>query len=264
MARVRPAVFTMGSSRREQGRRSNETLREIVLKRPFYMGVSEVTNGEFRNFLAKHNSGSLKSWNLNERKLPVVQISWNEAALFCNWLSEKDNLPQVYHKKGEILVAQEPLSTGYRLPTEAEWEYCVRFSNNKATLVFPWGNTFPPKVKSLNIADLSAKNLLPNYLDNYDDSYPVTAHPASFKANALGLFDFGGNTSEWCHDYYSIYSYSPDKSYQDPTGPQQGNHHLVRGSSWRDASISSLRSAYRDYSSDKHDYVGFRICRYAE
>ena len=261
---INPRSYTMGSSRREQGRRSNETLRNIVLKRPFYMGVREVTNREFRAFLAGHDSGSFKGYSLNRDEQPVVQVTWEQAAQFCNWLSEKEKLPQVYIKKGDKLLAQEPLLTGYRLPTEAEWEYSARFANNKLTLIYPWGDTFPPTTKTLNIADLSTKDLLPAYLGKYDDDYPITAPVSSFKANALGLFDLGGNVAEWCHDYYSIYSYSPSALYQDPTGVEQGKHHLVRGSSWRQSSISVLRCAYRDYSDDKRNDLGFRICRYAQ
>jgi formylglycine-generating enzyme required for sulfatase activity len=261
---INPRSYTMGSSRREQGRRSNETLRKIVLKRPFYMGAREVTNGEFRDFLASHDSGSFKGYSLNRDEQPVVQVTWEQAAQFCNWLSKKEKLPQVYIKKGDKLLAEEPLLTGYRLPTEAEWEYSARFASNELSLIYPWGDTFPPRSKTLNIADLSTKDLLPAYLGNYDDDYPITAPVSSFKANALGLFDLGGNVAEWCHDYYSIYSYSPSALYQDPTGTEQGKHHLVRGSSWRQSSISVLRCAYRDYSSDKRNDLGFRICRYAQ
>jgi formylglycine-generating enzyme required for sulfatase activity len=261
---IQPTSFTMGSSRREQGRRSNESLREVVLKRPFYMGLREVTNKEFRRYLASHDSGSFKSHSLNQEGQPAVQVSWEQAALFCNWLSEKEKLPPVYKKQGGKLLPQEPLSAGYRLPTEAEWEYCVRFGTNKASLVYPWGNSFPPTANTLNIADVSAKDLLPAYLDKYRDGYPVAAPPGSFKANALGLYDAGGNVAEWCHDYYSIYSYAPNQRYEDPTGPQEGKHHLVKDSSWRQSSISILRSAYRDYSDDKRIDVGFRICRYAQ
>jgi formylglycine-generating enzyme required for sulfatase activity len=228
------------------------------------MGVREVNNREFREFFASHDSGSFKGLSLNRDEQPVVQVSWEQAALFCNWLSEKEGLPQVYIKKGEKLLAQDPLSTGYRLPTEAEWEYSARFASNKISLIYPWGDTFPPSSKVLNIADLSTKDLLSAYLGKYDDDYRVTAPVSSFKPNALGLFDLGGNVAEWCHDYYSIYSFSPTALYQDPTGSQQGKHHLVRGSSWQQSSISALRCAYRDYSDDKRIDLGFRICRYAK
>ena len=259
---IKPAPFTMGASRREQGRRSNETLRKVELKRPFYMGVREVSNKEFREFLAKHHSGWFKQQDLNRDELPVVQVTWEQAALFCNWLSEKASLPPSYVKRDGKWVAADPMGAGYRLPTEAEWEYCARYEKDEATLKYPWGNNFPPTGKSGNFADASAKDLLPNYLPNYNDGYPGPAPPGVFKPNRLGLYDLGGNVAEWCHDYYTIYSYSGQKVILDPLGPKEGAHWVVKGSSWKHSSISSLRLAYRDYSNEKRPDVGFRVCRY--
>jgi formylglycine-generating enzyme required for sulfatase activity/archaellum component FlaG (FlaF/FlaG flagellin family) len=261
---VRPSAFTMGSSRRQQGRRSNETFRKVVLKRPFYMGTKEVTNKEFREFLRSHHSGDYKGYSLNRGEQPVVQVTWQEAAQFCNWLSEKDSLPPAYVSRGGKLVAAEPLTTGYRLPTEAEWEYCVRFNGTQATLKYPWGGTFPPQDGTVNIADKSAKTLLKAVIETYDDGFPAAAPSGVFRPNSLGLYDMGGNVSEWCHDFYTIYPYSTNKTYKDPTGPGEGKHRVVRGASWKDSSISMLRSAYRDYSSEKREDLGFRLCRYAE
>jgi formylglycine-generating enzyme required for sulfatase activity len=261
---VRPGPFTMGSSRREQGRRTNETLRKIILQRPFYMGKREVTNKEFKKFLTSHNSGSFKGQRLSQDDQPVVQVTWEQAALFCNWLSVKENLPPVYVKKGGRLVAAESIGTGYRLPTEAEWEYCARFTKNKDSIKYPWGNQFPPTSVSGNYADTSAKKLLPAYIENYNDGYPVTAPAAKFNANGLELHNLGGNVAEWCHDFYTIYTYNTNKAHIDPTGPPDGKHHVVKGASWKYASMSKLRLAYRDYSDAKRPDLGFRICRYAK
>jgi formylglycine-generating enzyme required for sulfatase activity len=261
---VRPTSFTMGSSRREQGRRTNETIRKVILKRPFYMGVREITNREFREFLAQHNSGAFKQHSLNRDDLPVVQVSWEQAALFCNWLSQQESLPLSYIKQGGNMVPVEPLKTGYRLPTEAEWEYCARRNGEAVSQKYPWGDGFPPPSGSGNFADLSAKDLLPNYLDGYNDGYPVSAPPAQFAPDELGFYDLGGNVAEWCHDYYFIYPYSNQAVYEDPTGPKEGKHRVVRGSSWKHSSISALRSAYRDYSENERVDLGFRICRYLD
>jgi formylglycine-generating enzyme required for sulfatase activity len=264
LALVRPSAYTMGSSRREQGRRSNETLRKIVLQRPFYMGITEVTNREFRAFLANHSSGTFKTESLDHDDQPVVGITWEQAALFCNWLSAKESLPPVYIREAGGLVAAEPLGTGYRLPTEAEWEYCARFHPGGVDLKYPWGSTFPPQNKTVNIADTAARDILPAFLEAYTDGYAVSAPVGSFAANALGLYDMAGNVAEWCHDHYGIYSDQAGKEYLDPTGPKEGKHWVVRGSSWQHASISALRSAYRDYSSGSRPDLGFRICRYTE
>jgi formylglycine-generating enzyme required for sulfatase activity len=261
---IKSGSFTMGASRREQGRRSNETLRKVALKRPFYMGVREVTNKEFREYLAEHHSGWFKKLSLNRDEMPVVQVTWEQAALFCNWLSAKASLPPSYVKRDGKWVAAEPMGGGYRLPTEAEWEYCARYEKDKASLKYPWGNRFPPTPKSGNFADASAKDLLPNYLANYNDGYPGPAPPGVFKPNTLGLHDLGGNVAEWCHDYYTIYAYSGQKVIADPLGPMQGTHRVVKGSSWKDSSITALRLAYRDYSNGKRPDVGFRVCRYLD
>jgi formylglycine-generating enzyme required for sulfatase activity len=262
MKLIRPRGYTMGSSRREQGRRSNETLRSIDLQRPFYIGLREVTNKEFRQYSSNHHSGEFKSHNLNSPELPVAGVTWEQAALFCNWLSTREGLPPIYVLKGGQLVSANPVGIGYRLPTEAEWEYCARFDKEKVDLKYPWGNHFPPGPKSGNFADESARDLLALYLMGYNDGHPAIAPPEKFKANLLGLYDLGGNAAEWCHDYYSIYPYDAAKVYRDPVGPAEGKHHVIRGSSWQQSSISALRSAYRDYSDGKRVDLGFRVARY--
>jgi formylglycine-generating enzyme required for sulfatase activity len=259
---IQPGTFVMGASRREQGRRSNETLRKIILQQPFYMGIKEVTNREFREFQAKHESGTVGRYSLNRDELPVVRVTWKQAALFCNRLSKKESLPPFYIQEGDRLVAAKPFGTGYRLPTEAEWEYCARF-NNRGFVKYPWGNSYPPKGKSGNYADISTKDFLPNYLPNYNDGYAVTAPTGAFAPNVPGLYDLGGNVAEWCHDFYSIYPYRAGKTYRDPKGPEQGKHHVVKGAGWKDSSISDLRLSYRDYSNKNRSDLGFRICRYA-
>ncbi len=259
---VQPRAFTMGSSRREQGRRSNETLRRIDLQRPFYMGLREVTNAEFRQFQSGHNSGKFENQSLDADPLAAVNITWKQAALFCNWLSIKESLPPVYSEKDGTLIVSDPIGIGYRLPTEAEWEYCARFNPGGTLLKYPWGFTFPPTGKAGNFGDISAKDLLPSYLQSYNDGYAVTAPPQKFSQSALGFYDLGGNATEWTHDYYSIYPYDAGKIYFDPRGPAEGKHHVVRGSGWMHSGISELRLSYRDYSSTKRPDLGFRVCRY--
>lgn len=228
------------------------------------MGVREVTNKEFKEFLSTHDSGSIQGNSLDGDDLPVVQVTWEQAALFCNWLSAKESLPLSYVRQNGELVAAEPLQTGYRLPTEAEWEYVARFNHGTASMKYPWGDTFPPPPRSGNFADVSTKDLLASYLAGYNDGYLLTAHPGSFEPSSLGLYDLGGNVAEWCHDYYGIYPYSSQEIYVDPTGPKEGRHRVIKGASWKDGSISELRLSYRDYSLEERNDVGFRIVRYLE
>jgi len=261
---IRPGAFMMGASRREQGRRSNETLRRVKLTRAFYMGLREVTNREFRSFEPRHNSGKIRETSLNLDEQPVVNVSWEQAALYCNWLSEKEGLPKVYEQRGEDVIAKRPMPNGYRLPTEAEWAYCARTTGSGGLLKFPWGDGFPPRAKSGNYADTSVSGILANYLEKYDDGFAGTAPPASFEPNAWGLYDLGGNVAEWCHDIYNIYAYEPDREFVDPVGPADGRFHVIRDAGWKDSSITELRLSYRHYGQGGRNDVGFRVCRYAD
>ena len=260
LKRVAPGAFAMGSSRREQGRRSNETLKQVRLTRGFYMGTREVTNGEFRQFLATHTSGTFKSQDLNRDDLPVVMVSWEQAALFCNWLSVKASLPPVYIQKDGRVVASDPLGKGYRLPTEAEWESSAR---QGVSGKYPWGEGYPPAPGAGNYADESAKGLIDVIIDGYNDGYPAAAPVGKFRPAATGLFDMGGNVAEWCHDYYAIET-DGEKEQSDPVGPREGAHRVVKGASWKSAGIAPLRIAFRDYNAGPRNDLGFRICRYAE
>lgn len=261
---INPGRFTMGASRREQGRRANESLRPVTLTRPFFLGVKEVTNKQFRRFLASHSSGTIQRFSLDGDDRPVVQITWEQAARYTNWLNAKESLPPAYIEKGDTLVAVDPIPTSYRLPTEAEWAWSARFAGRASASKYPWGASFPPTLESGNYADVSAQLIVANTLSEYDDHYPVTAPVARFKPNGLGLYDLGGNVAEWCHDYYTIYPSGETKAVNDPLGPKSGKHHVIRGSSWRQASISALRLTYRDYAEKGRPDVGFRIARYAE
>jgi formylglycine-generating enzyme required for sulfatase activity len=263
-----PVRFKMGTSRREPGRRSNETQYTVELTRSFYISKNEVTNTEFKRFRKEHDSGFENHSSLNLKDQPVTSISWNDAASYLNWLSRKDGLPPVYTEENGRMVAITPVPSGYRLPTEAEWAFAARYQGNIASvddpLKFPWGDERYPKEKCGNYADKSAEDFLPLIITDYDDGYKVTAPVARFPANALGIYDLGGNVSEWCHDIYDIQSGFSNKVLTDPSGPDSGKYHVVRGSSWRHGSITELRLSYRDYADKGRNDLGFRIVRYEE
>ena len=261
---VLPGEFTMGSSRREQGRRSNEVLRAVKLSAGFYLGTLEVTNAEFREFSPEHNSGFFSGVSLNEDDQPVVRVAWDEVAQFLNWLSITDGLQPVYEERQGTWVLVRPVRSGYRLPTEAEWAWASRFAEREEALIYPWGAELPPPDRTGNYADVSASQLLRTTLVTYNDSFQVAAPVGSFGPSALGFFDLGGNVSEWIQDYYEIATIGVEGIVKDPLGPEIGGLHVVRGSSWTSATLTNLRLAYRDYNGSAREDLGFRIARNLE
>ena len=263
MRLIEPGGFDMGASRREQGRRSNEVQRSIVLTRAVYIATHEVTNREFREFAPGHSSGIFDRFSLDEDDQPVVRVRWEDAARYCNWLSQRDGLPVAYVERTGKPVLSSPVTRGYRLPTEAEWVWVARYAGGRAERKYPWGQRLPPRQLSGNYADTSARDTLPNVLTGYRDDFPVSSPPGSFPPNERGLHDLGGNVSEWVHDFYEV-GLGGSKQETDPFGPNTGRYHVVRGSSWQDSSITELRFAYRDYGNEPRPHIGFRIARFAE
>jgi formylglycine-generating enzyme required for sulfatase activity len=261
---IDPRRIRMGASRREPGRRANETLRDVELTRPYYISTREVSNAQFRKFKANHRSGQVQGHNLEVDHHPAVNVGWEDAARYCNWLSEQDSRPAAYEMRGGKLVAVHPPTSGYRLPTEAEWTGAARYPDGANGLKYPWGSSLPVAANSGNYADVSAKGIVPVILSNYNDSFPVTAPVDSFGPNPLGLFNLGGNVAEWIHDYYTIYSSTGADVVRDPLGPAEGKFHVIRGSSWMHGTVTELRLSYRDYGDKPRPDVGFRIARYPE
>jgi len=256
--------FTAGASRRVPGRRANEALREIEISRPFYMAVREVSNREYRSFAKGHRSGGAGSANLEIDHHPVVRVSWNNAARYCNWLSEQESLPPVYAEKGGTMAPRSPLPAGYRLPTEAEWVWAARYDDEGHQRKYDWGNVLPIPQEAGNYGDRAADPILGDSLPNYSDGYAATAPVGSFRANQRGLHNMGGNVSEWVQDLYTIYTPSGGSVVVDPMGPSEGEYHVIRGASWMDDNVTELRLSYRDYGDEPRPDVGFRIARSAE
>lgn len=256
--------YTMGSPRREPGRRSNEAERVIELKRPFYLARFQVTNKEFREFRAEHMSGIFKDETLDLDRQPAARVGWSDAVAFCNWLSARDKLPPAYARRGDRLELIEPVTTGYRLPTEAEWEFAARHDGRAAVRKYPWGNDLPVPPRSGNWGDVSALYLTPVTITGYNDGFRVAAPVGSFPANPLGIHDLGGNVFEWTTDRYSIYVVGPEHVATNPVGPRPGDSYVIRGASWLTGKVPELRVASRDSGSSGRPDLGFRIARYVE
>lgn len=265
----KPFAFTMGASRREPGRRANETLREIDMTRLFYLSTHEVTNAQFRQFATGHDSGKFVEQDLNEDDMPVSSVGWHEAAAYCNWLSDAEGLPRFYEIEFGKVVDSNLNATGYRLPMEAEWAWAARTplqpdpnaTGTTNQLRFPWGPNLPPPDRHGNYADRSASALVGRIIFGYNDNHTAAAPIGTFKPNQRGLYDMGGNVAEWMHDFYAI---PGQQAVTNPVGPADGEYHVMRGSSWMHGTITELRYSFRDYGIQGRQDVGFRIARYAE
>ena len=252
--------FTMGSPRREAGRRANEAQRAVKLERRFYLALREVTNYEFRQFRQAHRSGFVLQQTLDLDRQPVVNVTWADAAEYCNWLSAKEGLAPAYKNEGGRLVPVVPATNGYRLPTEAEWEWAARGSTLRK---YPWGDALPVPPGAGNFADVTAQPLVSQFLADFDDGHAATAPVGSFTPNALGFYDLGGNVAEWTHDLYTVQP-ATGAAAVDPAAGGAGTLRVIRGSSWRHSAVTELRLAFRDYGDGKRNDLGFRIARYAQ
>ncbi|MFM1897615.1 MAG: hypothetical protein RLZZ385_2689 [Pseudomonadota bacterium] len=257
-----PGRFTMGASRREAGRRPNETLRDVVLEKPFYISLHEVTNGEFKRFRPEHSSGTYQQQSLDLERQPVVRVTWHDAALYANWLSAREGLPLFYNEVDGEITGFNPDSNGYRLPTEAEWEWIARTDGSGNSLRYPWGEQLPPPENAGNFADLSTRAFLGEIVQNYNDNYIISAPVGQFTENFHGVFDMAGNVAEWVHDFYGAAGAVGGATEVDPLGPEAGQFHTIRGSSWAHGSITELRLSFRDFGEEPRDDVGFRVARY--
>jgi len=265
MKLIYPGTFQMGASRREPGRQANEVLRNVSLERPFYLSLMEVTNAQFAQFDPEHSSGVVEGRTLSNNNQPVVRITWDQAALFCNWLSEQEGLDPFYMVEGDSVTGFNPESTGYRLPSEAEWAWAARVDGQPSSMLkFPWGAEMPPPANHGNYADISAGVFLGRIIANYNDGFLATSPVGSFAPNNSGFFDMGGNAAEWVHDFYGSTGQIGGRTETDPLGPTDGTYHVIRGSSWAHGTLTELRLSYRDYNNEVRDDVGFRVARYLE
>jgi formylglycine-generating enzyme required for sulfatase activity len=206
-----PGSFIMGS-----GQGNDFSAHPVILTKGFYLGKYEVTQEQYEKVMGK-NSSQFKG-----DKLPVVQVSWNDAVEFCDELNKKERIPRGWE---------------FALPTEAQWEYACRAGT---TTAYSWGDNITPQ------------------LANYNDSgINKTVEVGSYKANPWGFFDMHGNVWEWTADWRGDY---PSSSVIDPPGPSNGSSRVNRGGSWLHAG-TTLRSAYRSNHSpsSRNNFIGFRV-----
>ncbi len=218
----------------EPQRAEDEKQRRLTASADLYVGVTEVTNGEFRRFRPGHvTSGWDPEVDLNQDIHPVASVSWTEARAFCDWLSARSE-PHIE----------------YRLPTEEEWEY---FARSETTTAAFWGDDAGEAGRFANVADAtfaaSFARSLPESgerraaisIVETSDGFAEAAPVGSFLPNPWGLYDVIGNAWEWCA--------SPD-----PGRPNQG----ARGGSWANADWHSGHRAEAPIATKNYN-LGFRV-----
>lgn len=245
-----PGSFLMGSSKKESRRDINEIMRSVKITKHFYISKNLITEEEYSLF--KRSSKS---------NLPVNNISWIDAAKFCNWLSSKEGFENFYEIRNDQIISFNMDSKGYRLPTEAEWEYIAK-SNTPEKYIYSWGSD--RKITKLvgNIADVSTQGILSNFIDDYDDGYDERSPVGSFRSNQNEINDLTGNLSEWVNDFYSVEFVQQSKVFQDYIGPLAGTSRVIKGSNYYSSTPLQLGLSYRTYGNEPNDLVGFRIARW--
>jgi len=242
MALISGGVFKMGSPVNERDRFNIEGPQRNVTLKSFYLCVYEVTQKEFQDLMGINNS------TFKGEKLPVDMVSWYEAVEYCNRLSRKERLKPAYTiTKDEVIWDRS--ANGYRLPTEAEWEYACR------------AGTSTPFYTGSNITTSQA---------NYDGNWPYANFPAgeyrkrfievgSLPCNPWGLYDMQGNAWEWCWDWFASYG---EQDQENPAGALSGTTRVQRGGSWGSTGME-MRSAFRRsyYPNERVISAGFRVAR---
>ena len=202
----------------------------VTISNPFYMGVRQVTNAEFEQFDPSHRTERGKMEFSKDDDEAVLFVDWHDAVGFCEWLSDKENLP-------------------YRLPTEAEWEYACR----AGTISTFWTGDHLPEEFHKNQREC----WYPEPGRANADADIVQVHVGKTPPNPWGLMDMHGNVEEWCSDWYGPYE-SGDQT--DPVGCETGRFKIARGGS-HSTELPYLRSANRagTVPEDKNWVIGIRV-----
>ena len=218
-------TFQMGSPFEVEGAGNDEEQHQVTISKDYYLGVTEVTQGQYEKVMGTNPSYFQKQVirKSDSSMYPVEQVSWEDAVEFCKRLSE---LPE--EKKAGL---------AYRLPTEAEWEYGCRAGTKTA---------FSFDESSWSLGD---------YAWNSGNSNGQTHPVGEKKPNAWGLYDVHGNVWEWCSDWYGDY---PKNAVTDPVGANEGSDRVLRGGCFNYVA-AFCRSAIRDSSSFRFRYFGFRV-----
>jgi formylglycine-generating enzyme len=253
MTLIPGGTFTMGCTSEQQDCGDDEKPTRQVTISAFWMAKTELTFEEYDAFCqaTKREKPDDRGWGRGKR--PVINVSWDAAVAYCNWRSLQEGLTPCYTIDGDRTTCNWQ-ANGYRLPTEAEWEYAAR-GGGKAVLFGNGKNIIDPKEINFN-ASASGKRPYSVTGEYREQTVPVgSLNPP----NTLGLHDMSGNVWEWCWDWYRTY---PTTAQTDPQGPAFGSFRVLRGGSWSDYPRYA-RVAFRyDGRPDGRYYgTGFRLAR---
>lgn len=252
---IKGGTYTMGSPETENWRSVDETQHEVTVS-SFYMNPYELTQAEYEKIMGENPS------TFSGDNLPVENVSWLDAVNYCNKRSEAEGLTPVYTINGSN-VSWNRSANGYRLPTEAEWEYACR-----AGTTTPFNTETSISAEEANYYGHYPYDIEENYFNQSNlttkpgEYRQTTVAVDSFKPNAFGLYNMHGNVSEWVWDYYGTYETG---SKDNPSGPNNGTLRVYRGGGWNDFA-KNMRSAYRaTLEQDKGSFnIGIRLVRNAE
>lgn len=265
LKRFAPDNITLGSEINEAGRRSDEHPVQVAFTREILVGQHEITEAQFASALQQPSLVPNGQVTLSAGgKEPQVNVTWHQAALYANWLSAQDALPPFYRVQNQQVIGTNPSATGYRLLTEAEWEWLAKKANRATPTKYVWGNRDKVARDHGNFADAQLKGTQPFYFMDYTDQHTGLAPVGSYKADRTGLFDLAGNAAEWVHDRYTLALPDLEQTHTDYLGMSRGQNHVIKGGSYQTGRLKELRAAYRQNGTEGRPDVGFRIARYVE
>lgn len=258
---IQSGTFQMGS---EKGYSDNKPVHEVTITKSFYMGKYEVTQAEYEKYCSYGSSSPSSSYGDGDN-YPAYYVSWYDALIYCNKRSMAEGLTPCYsisgstdpEKWGTVPTSSDNTwnavvcdwnANGYRLPTEAEWEYAARAGDNT--------------VASLTYSGTSDVNKLGEYAWYKSNSNGTTHEVGTKKANGFGLYDMSGNLWEWCWNWFTNSYDAETEGGSNPTGASAGSFRVYRGGSWNNDS-GSYAVSYRDrsYPNDRYGSLGFRVVR---